>query len=68
LELLDRGKLGVVDFCFRCFSCFCCRGGGVHVYSEETKSGKSALNSRVVAMLVVDVKGKSVGVWLGKLL
>ena len=36
-ELLDRGNLGVVDFCFRCFGCFCCRGGGVHGYGEEVK-------------------------------
>ena len=52
LELLDWRKLGEVGFCC---GCFCCRGGGVHMYGEELKGEKSALNSRVVAMLVVKV-------------
>jgi hypothetical protein len=38
------------------------------VYGGEAKGGKSALNSRVLTMLVVDVEGKSVGEWLDKLL
>jgi hypothetical protein len=58
----------VVGFCFGCFGCFGCRGGGVHVYGEKVKGEKSALNSRVVTILVVDVKGKSAVVWLAKLL
>lgn len=58
----------MVDFCFRCFGCFCCRGGGVHGYGEEVKVEESALNSRVLTMLVVDVEGKSVCLWLDKLL
>jgi hypothetical protein len=38
------------------------------VYGEKVKGEKSALNSRVVTILVVDVKGKSAVVWLAKLL